>query len=150
MVGTAAARRAGSRRWAGVAAWTLWVLTMLSLAVLPWLDRLLRQAGRPDLVQLTSDAAALVLAVVSAATVGAVLAGRRPRGPLPRRQRPPHGRVARVRPAAHPDRIAAVAQVALVGQGRGGRAGAGPSVHGAAAVRVAPPYQSAINPLPNQ
>jgi hypothetical protein len=55
---------------------------MLCLAVLPWLDRLLRQAGRPELTPLASDAAALVLGVVSAATVGAVLASRRPRHPV--------------------------------------------------------------------
>jgi len=34
-----AARPARVRRWAGVAAWALWALTVLSLAVLPWLDR---------------------------------------------------------------------------------------------------------------
>jgi len=50
--------------------------------MLPWLDRLLRQAGRPELTPLASDAAALVLGVVSAATVGAVLASRRPRHPV--------------------------------------------------------------------
>jgi hypothetical protein len=65
-----------------VLAWGLWALTMLCLAVLPWLDRLLRQAGRPELTPLASDAAALVLGVMSAATVGAVLASRRPRHPV--------------------------------------------------------------------
>jgi hypothetical protein len=69
-------------RWPAVLAWALWALTMLGLAVLPWLDRLLRQASRPDLTPLTSDAVALVLGVVSAATVGAVLASRRPRHPV--------------------------------------------------------------------
>jgi hypothetical protein len=66
----------------GVAAWALWALTMLGLAAIPWLDRLLRQAGRADLVQLTPDTAGPVLAMLSAATVGAVLAGRRPRHPV--------------------------------------------------------------------
>jgi hypothetical protein len=69
-------------RWPAVLAWALWALTMLGLAVLPWLDRLLRQASRPDLTPLTFDAVALVLGVVSAATVGAVLASRRPRHPV--------------------------------------------------------------------
>ena len=31
----------------GVAAWTLWALTLVCLAVLPWLDRLLGQAADP-------------------------------------------------------------------------------------------------------
>jgi hypothetical protein len=69
-------------RWPAVLAWGLWALSMLCLAVLPWLDRLLRQAGRPELTPLASDAGALVLGVVSAATVGAVLASRRPRHPV--------------------------------------------------------------------
>jgi hypothetical protein len=47
----------------------------------PWMDRLLRQAGRADLVQLTPGTIWPVLAVVSGATVGAVLASRRPRHP---------------------------------------------------------------------
>ncbi len=55
---------------------------MLGLAVVAWLDHLLRRAGRPDLVLLTPDAAALVLGVVSAVTVGAVLASRRPAHPV--------------------------------------------------------------------
>src|SRR6266511_2950478 len=52
---------------------------MLALARVPWLDHLLRQAGRPDLVQLDARPA---VAMVSAATVGAVLASRRPRHPV--------------------------------------------------------------------
>jgi hypothetical protein len=72
---------ASARRWAAVA-WALWALTLLLLAVLPWLDDLLRQAGRPDLVVLTADAPGLLLGSLSAATVGAVLAGRRPVHPV--------------------------------------------------------------------
>ncbi len=34
-----------------MAACALWALTMLCLAVVPWLDELLRRAGRADLVQ---------------------------------------------------------------------------------------------------
>jgi heme/copper-type cytochrome/quinol oxidase subunit 3 len=71
------------RRWrpAGVA-WALWALAMLSIPVAAWLDHLLRQAGRPDLLELTPTAIPPVLGAVSAATVGAVLATRRPRHPV--------------------------------------------------------------------
>jgi hypothetical protein len=56
---------------------------MLGLAVVPWLDSLLRQAGRPDLVVLVPGSiVGPLLAVLSAATVGAVLASRRPRHPV--------------------------------------------------------------------
>jgi hypothetical protein len=56
---------------------------MLSLAVVWWLDQLSRQAGRPDLAQFAGGSVvALVLAAVGAATVGAVLASRRPRHPV--------------------------------------------------------------------
>ncbi len=79
---TSAARPARPRRWAAGLAWTLWVLGMVGLAAVPWLDRLLRQAGRPDLVQLTLDTFWPVLGMVSGATVGAVLASRRPRHPV--------------------------------------------------------------------
>jgi hypothetical protein len=65
-----------------VSAWALWLLTILTLAAVPLLDRLLRQAGRADLVQLTPGTAFPVAAAVSGATVGAVLAGRRPRHPV--------------------------------------------------------------------
>jgi cytochrome b subunit of formate dehydrogenase len=59
------------------------MLAMLGIPVIAWLDRLSRQAGRLDLVQLTLDAfVGPVVALVSAATVGAVLAGRRPRHPV--------------------------------------------------------------------
>jgi hypothetical protein len=51
--------------------------------VVPWMDSLLRQAGRPDLAQLVpGSVVGPLLAVVSAATVGAVLASRRPRHPV--------------------------------------------------------------------
>jgi hypothetical protein len=78
-----ATRLARPRWWPGVVAWALWALAMLGLAAVPWLDRLSRQAGRPDLAQLTPDMAlAPVLGHLSAATVGAVLASRRPRHPV--------------------------------------------------------------------
>jgi hypothetical protein len=82
MAVTAAGRPARVRRWPAALAWALWALGMLCLVAVPWLDRLLRQAGRPDLVQLTPDTAPPVLAMVSGATVGAVLASRRPRHPV--------------------------------------------------------------------
>src|SRR6266542_2907613 len=42
------------RRWRPVGlAWALWALAMLSVPMAAWLDHLLRQAGRPDLLELT-------------------------------------------------------------------------------------------------
>jgi hypothetical protein len=55
---------------------------MLGLPAAAWLDQLLRQAGRPDLRELTPTAIPPVLAAVSAATVGALVASRRPRHPV--------------------------------------------------------------------
>jgi hypothetical protein len=62
-------------------AWALWTLVVLGLTVTPWLNRLARQAGRSDL---GSDANTVVygLVAVSAATVGAAVASRRPRHPV--------------------------------------------------------------------
>ena len=140
-------------------AWALWALTLVAFALVGWLDRLLAQAGRPDLALLTSDIPAYVLATLSATTVGALLASRRPRhpvgwlllglglpvalsgaghrlrqlradgqagvapggrlgGPLPRGQHPRRPLRPPVRPAADPDRVAALAPLALVGLGR--------------------------------
>jgi hypothetical protein len=76
------AQLARSRRWPGVMAWAVWALTILGLAVIAWLDQLSRQAGQPDLAQLTGGSVVgPVLAAVSAATAGAVLASRRPGHP---------------------------------------------------------------------
>ena len=75
-------RPAWARRWPAGLAWALWALAMLSLAVNWWQDRLLRQAGRPDLAPLGAGVVAPILAGVSAVTVGAVLASRRPRHPV--------------------------------------------------------------------
>jgi hypothetical protein len=63
----------------GVLAWALWVLVVLGLAAGFWLEVLLRRAGRSDPLD---TAVGPTLAAVSAATVGAVLAGRRPRHPV--------------------------------------------------------------------
>jgi hypothetical protein len=64
-----------------VLAWALWALAILGLLVTAWLDHLLRQAGRPDLAQETAGVEP-VLVVLSATTVGAVLASRRPTHPV--------------------------------------------------------------------
>ena len=63
-------------------AWGLWALAMLGLSVLVWVDQLLRQTGRPELIVLTSTAVPPVLGAVAVATVGALVAGRRPRHPV--------------------------------------------------------------------
>ncbi|HKP99089.1 MAG TPA: hypothetical protein VJ735_02055 [Actinomycetes bacterium] len=71
------------RRWTAGLAWGLWLASLLCLAAVPWLDELLRQAGRADLVQFVfPDVAIPVLAMVSSVTVGAVVAARRPAHPV--------------------------------------------------------------------
>jgi hypothetical protein len=71
------------RRWPAVLAWTLWALAMLGLAAVPWMDRLTIGAGRPDLAQLTPGVVlAPLLGHLTATTVGAVLASRRPGHPV--------------------------------------------------------------------
>jgi hypothetical protein len=58
-------------RWhSGVLAWALWALAMLGVATIPWFDHLLRQARRPELIQLDATAVPMVLAALVAATVG--------------------------------------------------------------------------------
>ena len=80
------AARVGRRRWQpGVLAWALLALATLGVAPIFWFDHLLRQAGRPELAALTTDLPILaprLLAGLMAATVGAVLASRRPRHPV--------------------------------------------------------------------
>ncbi|HXQ55733.1 MAG TPA: hypothetical protein VOA19_08025 [Actinomycetes bacterium] len=75
-------REARKERWPGWLAWGLWGLAVLGLASVPWFDRLTRQAGRPELTQLDASTIPYLLAIVVAATVGAVLAGRLPRHPV--------------------------------------------------------------------
>ncbi len=77
-----AARPARPRRWTAGLAWTVWSLALLSIPAIAWSDHLLRQAGRPDLVQLTPETISPGLATVTAVTVGAVLARRRPAHPV--------------------------------------------------------------------
>ncbi|HEX6674242.1 MAG TPA: hypothetical protein VF486_04360 [Actinomycetes bacterium] len=80
---TVGGRPAGAaRRWPAVLAWTSWALAMLGIAAALWFDHLLRRAGRADLVQLDASAVPFLLAIVTASTVGAVLAARRPRHPV--------------------------------------------------------------------
>jgi hypothetical protein len=69
-------------RWPRGLAWALWVLAFVGLAVVAWLDHLLREVGRPDLVLLSASGAPSALAIVSAASAGAVLADRRPAHPV--------------------------------------------------------------------
>src|ERR671931_1123557 len=83
-MGTTPGGRPGRpRRWAAGLAWALWLASLLCLAAVPWLDQLLRRAGRADLVQFTFPGVAIpVLAMVSSVTVGAVVAARRPAHPV--------------------------------------------------------------------
>ena len=69
-------------RWPALLAWGLWALALLALPVVFWLDHLLRQAGRSELVLLVASSIHYVLSGLSAATIGAVLANRRPRHPV--------------------------------------------------------------------
>jgi hypothetical protein len=82
MTVTHVAQAARIRRWPAGLAWALWALVMLGGSVIVWLDQLLRQAGRPDLTLLNASGLTTGLAVVSAATVGVVLASRRPAHPV--------------------------------------------------------------------
>src|SRR6266536_2758567 len=81
-VGMSPGVRTASPRWPAGLAVALWALAMLSLAATAWFDHLVRQAGRPELVQLDAGGVTVVLATVSAATAGAVLASRRPGHPV--------------------------------------------------------------------
>jgi hypothetical protein len=79
---TPTAGKQKSRRWPVGLAWALWAVTVLSLPVVVWLYQLLRQAGLSELGVPVAANLPLLLAVVSAATVGAVLASRRPGHPV--------------------------------------------------------------------
>jgi hypothetical protein len=76
------ARVPGPGRWAPRLAWLLWALTLSGLAADFWLDHLMAQAGGSEVDRLNAAAYPVVLAAVSAATVGAVVASRRPRHPV--------------------------------------------------------------------
>ena len=80
---TPTARKAWPGWWPAGLAWALWALFMVGMALGVRLDHLLRQAGRPDMVQFTAENAIYaVLGLVSTATVGALVASRRPRNPV--------------------------------------------------------------------
>jgi hypothetical protein len=70
------------RRWPDGLGWALWALTLLAVPAVAWLDHLLRQAGRPELAWLHLSGVPQVVAAVTGATVGAVVASRRPRHPV--------------------------------------------------------------------
>jgi hypothetical protein len=80
---TLVAREARPHRWSGALAWAVWALAMLGLAVAAWLDQLQRQAGSPETAWVLQAASVpLLVAAVSAATVGALLGSRRPAHPV--------------------------------------------------------------------
>jgi hypothetical protein len=62
--------------------WALWLLTLLGLAATLLIDAMQRDAGGAELVTYSASSIPLVVAAVSAATVGAVLAARRPGHPV--------------------------------------------------------------------
>jgi hypothetical protein len=80
-----AARPARPRRWPAWLAWALAGLTVLTLAAGFWLAELLWSTGwepRPSNATLGAVDGAIILVTVSAVTVGAFLASRRPRHPV--------------------------------------------------------------------
>ncbi len=77
----AGGRLAWPRRWPARLAWALCVLVVLGMAATPSLNQLAHQAGRTDLGSNATNMA-YGLVAVSAATVGALLGGRRPRHPV--------------------------------------------------------------------
>jgi hypothetical protein len=74
-------RRISGQGWPARLAWVLCALVVLGFAAEPSLNQLARQAGRTDLGTTATDVA-YGLVAVSAATVGALLGGRRPRHPV--------------------------------------------------------------------
>jgi hypothetical protein len=83
MAATQLARAARPRRsWPGALAWALWALILLGLLVVAWLDHLLREAGEPGTAFLRLGGIPQLVAAVSAATVGALVASRRPEHPV--------------------------------------------------------------------
>jgi hypothetical protein len=80
---TLAARPARARRWPAALAWALAGLTVLSLVAGFWLAELVWSTGwEPRPSNAITVVGAIILVTVSAATVGAFLASRRPRHPV--------------------------------------------------------------------
>ena len=73
---------ARARRWPAGLAWGLWGLVLAGLGAFAWFDQLVRQAGQPDLAVAGPDVLPPVLGAVGVATVGALVAGRRPGHPV--------------------------------------------------------------------
>lgn len=67
------------RTWPGPVAAAVWLVFMATWPASLWIDRLLADAGRPDLRQ---SAAGPTILMAVAVTIGAVLAARRPRHPV--------------------------------------------------------------------
>jgi hypothetical protein len=82
MTVTRAAQPTRTRRWPAALAWALWVLALLSLAAVAWIDHLLRRAGQPDLAVVDVAAMPVPAVHLGVATVGVVVASRRPRHPV--------------------------------------------------------------------
>src|SRR6266498_834380 len=66
---SAQARPARPRWWPAWLAWALWLLALLGLATVPWFDRLLRHARRPELTQLDASTIPYLLALTVAVAV---------------------------------------------------------------------------------
>jgi hypothetical protein len=79
---TSTTRRLSPRWWPAGLAWALFALFLVVLGTFPWLDRLIRQAGRVDLAPMTAFSIPPTLAGLTASLVGVVLASRRPRHPV--------------------------------------------------------------------
>ena len=79
---TSGGRSGWGRWWPAGVAWALFALVLLTFGAYPWLDRLMRQAGRPELGLLIPFSVAPTLAALVASAVGVVLASRRPRHPV--------------------------------------------------------------------
>src|SRR4029453_17715268 len=83
MAVTSAAGPDRPRRWTAGLAWALWALALLGLAAVPWTDRLMIRAGRPELAsQWQGPFLLVVLGFLIATTVGALVPSRRPRHPV--------------------------------------------------------------------
>ncbi|MDP9207686.1 MAG: hypothetical protein M3O65_04150 [Actinomycetota bacterium] len=70
------------RAWPAWLAWALLGIQLLLLASFLWLDQLVRDAGRPDIILLDPFAIPPSVAALTAGVVGAVVASRRPRHPV--------------------------------------------------------------------